>query len=279
VAHLHEALIDDPYAPLLSRCTLQFIRRRLKRANAVIVPDLHRGRSLRRHANLARTPFVVMNCPRRLQRIPRSRLHDRLAEYGVRPGKIVHYQGNIAPRKYLENVIRSMKAWPSDAVFVMAGGGSSEFIDVLKKVAAETGVLSRIVFLGRLSYADVMASAAGADVGLTLLNTDYPNWRWAAGASNKRFEYIALGIPQVTNHGPGVERLFTRKGVATAVDPSEPAAIAASVNEYLRNREWSASIGDVARRLHLAEFNYEHQFQPFVSWIRDQVRARDESRR
>ncbi|HEY1769792.1 MAG TPA: glycosyltransferase [Chthoniobacterales bacterium] len=212
-----------------------------------------------------------MNCPRRLLTIPSSKLQNWLADQSIAYSRVVHYQGNVAPRKNLENIIRSMRHWPTDAIFVLVGRGSDTFISSLKKLATELAVETRLVFTGRVNYTDLFAGTAGASVGVTLLESRYPNWRWAAGASNKRFEYLALGIPQVTNPGPGIKELFTNEGVALSVDPSKPDDIGTAINKYLSNSELSSQASIRARRLHLSEYNYERQFEPVMGWIDAQI--------
>ena len=108
----------------------------------------------------------------------------------------------------------------------------------------------------------------GAAVGLTFLELTTDNCRFSAGASNKRFEYAALGIAQVTNAGAGMEEIFGRPGLATLLDRLDPQSMGDAIGALLSNPNRRAEMGERARRAHLSVNNYEAQFAPVVSQTR-----------
>ena len=267
IVHLHEMLIDDPNADFISRRIVGSLQKRLHRAELVVVPDLHRAKHVKEVAGLKSMPLVVMNCPLRMEALPESRLLPFLARKGFTSNRIVHYQGSIGNGHGLENIILSMIHWPEDALFVIVGRANPDYLEKLKKIAQEVGVLERVVFVGRVPYNEVLSYAMGATIGVTLLKADYPNWKWSAGASNKRFEYLALGIPQVTNDAPGIKELFEDTGVAVRADYNDSDDIGRKICLYLNNDRLCRNVGDKARALHLNKYNYEHQFRPVLEWI------------
>ncbi|MGI8839009.1 MAG: glycosyltransferase family 4 protein [Pyrinomonadaceae bacterium] len=268
VIHLHEITKDSSNAPLGYRLKLQYMLRSLSRADLVILPDKHRADLLQSRVRLRREPLVVMNCPRRLPTVPNSLLLPLLRERGITTSRIVHYQGALGPHHGLETVIKSMRLWPSDSVFVVVGAGSAEYLKKLGALTTSEGVQDRIIFTGRVPYDQVFQYAAGASVGLTLLDTSFPNWELSAGASNKRFEYAALGIPQVTNDGPGIQELFGKPGIATIADHRDVPDVGKKIARYLENMRWGKEVGQNARALHLQSYNYEQQFKKVLEIIR-----------
>jgi glycosyltransferase involved in cell wall biosynthesis len=129
-------------------------------------------------------------------------------------------------------------------------------------------VVSRVLFVGRVPYSEVFSFAVGASVGVTLLEPVNSNLRFCAGASNKRFEYAALGIPQVTNTGFGMRDLFESPGIATLVDVEEIEMIGQTIARLLLNSSLAKTMGEHARSLHLSHYNYEYQYRPVLDCVR-----------
>jgi glycosyltransferase involved in cell wall biosynthesis len=272
VVHLHE-LFDTANAGGITRRAMRYLEDNLRRADLVVVPDAHRATMVAESFALPVAPMVVMNFPPLLQTLPTSRLIPALRDRGVMARKIVHYQGSVGPDHCLEAIVASMKFWPADAVFVVIGGGSEEYRKRLSALAASAGVAKRLIILGRVPYSEVLSFAVGASIGLTLLEPTIDNQRFCAGASNKRFEYAALGIPQVTNSGTGMAELFGEPGLAVLVESLDPASIGRAVADLLGDPQRAIEMGERARAAHLRANNYESQFAPvrevIESWLRD----------
>jgi glycosyltransferase involved in cell wall biosynthesis len=275
VVHLHEIPDVTLYGKsVISRVSIRFMLRELKKADLVVVADEDRARYTAEKAHLQRVPTVVMNCPPVLNDIPRSKLLPWLHERGLGDRRIVHFQGAIGEERGLKAVIASMRYWPVDAIFVIVGEGSPALKEELLHLAAKENVSERVLFVGRVPYADVLAFAVGAGVGITLMEPINSNWEFAAGASNKRFEYASLGIPQVTNTGPGMQRLFEATGIAVLVDARDPEMIGRAIDQLFGDRAFAMSLGKRARALHLSRYNYEAQFAPVLERVADWLSSR-----
>jgi glycosyltransferase involved in cell wall biosynthesis len=266
VVHLHE-LPDLSNAGRITRRSIRYLVENLQRADLVVVPDRERARILVDAYSLVREPMVVMNCPMTVREIPDSRLLPLLKKHGVAHARVVHYQGSVGPDHYLDQVILSMKCWPSDAVFVIVGGGPDDFKASLRSLAESTGVQNRLILLERVPYDDVLSYAVGATLGVTLLEPTIDNQRFCAGASNKRFEYAALGVPQIANADPGMFEIFGRPGLAELLTVVNSETIGEVVARLLADASATASMGERARQAHLRENNYEAQFAPVMQQI------------
>ena len=272
VVHLHELGTPALWASSrMSTAALRYLTHRLRRADLVIVPDTHRATLTAEQFRLPEPPVTVMNCPPRLDRLPDSRLVPYVHAHNLPASRIVQYQGVIGEDHGLDTVIRSMSHWPDDAVLALVGSGPQDAVDRLRRLAAAHGVDERVLWIGRVPYDQVFSYGVGAAVGLSILVPTNHNWKYASGASNKRFEYAALGIPQVTNVGPGIDDLFTRTGIAAAVPHDDPRAIGDAVTRYLTDSARVSNAGVRARRLHLTTYNYEEQFAPVVDRIEQWV--------
>lgn len=274
IVHLHEIPDKSLYSrSMVSRIAVRYMLRNLGGADLVVIPDANRASFAVGVAGLRNPPIVVLNCPRLQQELPESKLIPWLLDRGIATNRIVHFQGSLGHDRALAQVIESMIYWPLDAIFVMVGDGPSRIQQELRELAERQNMSSRVWFVGRVPYSEVFSFAVGAIVGVTLLESTNSNLRLSAGASNKRFEYAALGIPQVTSSGPGVQELFGLPKIATIVDCNNPEAIGKSIAYLLLNPPVAAEMSVRARRSHLTLYNYEAQFAPVVQRIEEWLSA------
>ena len=264
VVHLHESL-DLSSVGRSTGLSVRYLQKRLARADLVIIPDAHRAQMVTSACRLVKEPLVVMNCPLLIPQLPESRLLPALQERGITTQNIAHYQGAIGPDHYLDTIISSMTRWPSDAVFVIVGSAREEYRSTLQMHAASLGVAERVVWMGRVPYRDLLSYTIGAAVGLSFFEPTNDNFRYSAGASNKRFEYVALGIAQATNSSAGVDEIFGRPGLAVLLDRVDPQSIGDAIGLLLSDAHRRKEMGQRARRAHLSVNNYEVQFAPVVS--------------
>lgn len=270
IVHLHEMPLPEYVARSpVGRFALHAMLKHLRRADLVVLPDRHRAEYVQRVAGLAGLPLVVMNCPRRLKHLPASQLLPFLRERGITSSNIVHYQGAVGPHHGLRNVIRSMRFWPHDAVFVIVGAAAPGYQRDLIAFAEAEGRRDRLIFIGRVPYDRLISFAVGAKVGVTLLDGRFAQWQYSAGASNKRFEYAALGIPQILNDLPGVRELFVDTRAAQFAEYADPESIGKAIRSYLDDAPLRKAASECGRNLHLSCYNYEAQFAPVVEWIRN----------
>ena len=266
IVHLHE-LPDLSNAGRITRRSIRYLLEHLRRADLVVVPDTERARIVADAYSLDRMPLVVMNCPMTVTRIPESRLLPLLRDRGLADARIVHHQGSVGPDHYLDQVVLSMRHWPADAVFVIVGSGPNEFRARLISLAESIEVQRRLLFVERVPYDQVLSYAVGATLGITLLEPTIDNQRYCAGASNKRFEYAALGIAQLANDDPGMEQIFGATGIGALLSKIDADTIGEAVARLLCAPAMTAAMGEKARLAHLRANNYETQFAPVLRII------------
>ncbi len=270
VWHFHELCFQArKEAGFLGRQAIDFARRHANRVDLVMCPDQGRGEILAETAGLARDPMVVMNCPRRTEDVPRDGLGPRLAELGMADLQTVYFHGWIGPNRGLEAVIHSMRWWPGDSIFAIVGPVVDGYRTSLLSFASGAGVRKRVVFLGSVPYSQVLSLAAGATVGCSLVTGQHdPNWIYSAGAINKRFEYMAVGLAQITSNDVGVSEIIDKNRCGVSVDPSSPKAIGQAVRQILADAPMRQMFSRSARAAHLRLYNYETQFADAGRWIR-----------
>ena len=252
----------------LSRRGVDFACQQAERADMLTCPDEGRANVFFHEAGLRMRPRVIMNCPRKMLRCPDPRLGAKLIEYGLGGRPAVYFHGWIGPSRCLEAVIQSMRWWPTEAVFVAVGPVAENYRRSLSALAGEVGVRDRVLFLGSVPHAEVSHLAAGAKVGCSLVvDQQDPNWTYSAGALNKRFEYMAVGLAQVASDGPGMSEIIERTGCGVLVNPQAPADIGRAIAKVLQDDALRIKMGENGRAAHLSTLNYEHQFAPVLECV------------
>lgn len=269
--HYHELFLpDDARGGVFSQRAVHFAARHCDRPDLVVFPDSHRARVYREQVNLEFNEMIVMNCPRRIDSLPENRLSPRLQELGISPEtKTVFFQGWIGPSRCFEAILESMSHWPDNTVFVLVGPVSDQYRNKLEQIASVNGMKHRVLFLGVVPYQELLAWTVGADIGLAIVSDEFEqdlSWRYSAGAVNKRFEYMAVGLPQVANTGPGMQEIIEDPGTGRLVRAHSSSEIGQAIHALLTEDSLSL-MSDRARQAHTRMFCYEKQCQRLVEQV------------
>ena len=275
IYHFHELTGPEPQESFGPRRARLKAAQRSRRADLVVFSDAHRARIFQERVGLSALPKVVMNCPRRMEKLPSSPLRQHLAlntqhsTLNLQPStQLVCYLGSIGADQGLVEAAVSMKHWPTDALLVLIGPASDTMkASILESASATPGAAQRVIFLGAFPHHEALALVVGADLGISLIQPNNESWLYSAGAINKRFEYMALGLPQVTTSGPGVSEIVEANQVGFCVEPRNPVAIGSAIRQLLDDAELRGRFSVSARKQHLERFNYEIQFAEVASWI------------
>jgi O-antigen/teichoic acid export membrane protein len=86
-------------------------------------------------------------------------------------------------------------------------------------------------------------------------------------ASNKAFDYLACGLPMLTNRTAEWEDFFGAEGVSIGCNPSDPDDIALAVRSLRDAPEQRRKMAQTGRRLIETKWNYEAQFAKVVDFL------------
>jgi len=156
---------------------------------------------------------------------------------------LVSYLGVIGSQEGLDLAIEAFallrRSWGESIVFVVAGGGTE--LPALKKLTAQLGMSDQVVFLGRVSDADLKSLLASSDCSI---NPD----RWSElnnlSTMNKVIEYMAAGSPIV--------QFDLKEGKASAGDaslyarPDDVEDLAQKIKRVLEDPQLRASMRNFA---------------------------------
>lgn len=277
IFHFHEYLCDyDGGESLFHRMQNKFVVFASTFVDLIVFPDSHRASMYYREYRLLRYPEVVRNCPVKIDSLPPGILKVLLEKKGISAKWIVIFQGAISTNYYADHIVASMAFWPDGAVMVFIGSVTSVVRDQLEQTAKELGVFHRLIFLGKIPYAELFSYTVDADVAFTMIKPVIITFRHMAGASNKRYEAMACGVPQISNLGPGMVELIEDHGIGVCIDPEKPENIGMAITELLMNPERRQLMGKRARELYLNRFNYDLEFSPVLNKIQKWCREPNE---
>lgn len=226
----HELATSVPYR---ERAWAWFVgaieRLAVPRTRAVITVSDGIADRLQQLYDIRARPVVVRNVSAlRLSGTPGPELRDRL---GLGPrAEIILHQGAAAPMRGCEALVRAVATLDAHLVF-LGDDDVRGFNGDLATLAASLGAGDRVHFLASEPLETLLELTAGADVGVAMLEDTCVNHQLAL--PNKLFEYIAAGVPVVVSDLPEMRRLVRERAIGWTVDPSDPAALAATLRVAL----------------------------------------------
>lgn len=240
-----------------------------KMCDLIVMPDSHRSSAYYVEHCTHNLPLVVRNCPMRLDKdLQSGRLKKLLKQRGILYKWIVIYQGSVSSDAYSDEIIASMSFWPDETVMIFIGPITTEERKKIENNALNIGILNRVILLDPVPYEDLFSYTVDADIALTMYKPLSFNCIHTAGASNKRYDAMTCGVPQISNIGPGMKELIEDNGVGICIDPNDCVNLGTAIAELLVDSERRRLMSVSARKLHLNRFNYQLEYAPALSLIK-----------
>lgn len=262
VAHFHEMLPND------GLWIERRLRRTIGRVDLVVVADQERARLTKHKLGLETLPLVVENYP---LISPASPPFDKRTHRG---SFTVVYSGSLGLNQKLDTIIRSVPYWPEGVKLTLIGRDDTPIARALHGLVLELGVADRVQFTGWMDLPAAEDRMSQADLGIALLDDATQQLRTALGASNKRYQYMKAGLPQIGDFNPGVPELIEGNGIGTCLRAPDPRQIAELVRVYAADPERCASEGARAFDLHMTVYNYQAVFRHFLTIWQDAAKPR-----
>lgn len=117
---------------------------------------------------------------------------------------------------------------------------------------------TRVDYQGRLDWATAWRLVSTTRMGLVTLQ---PTAAYLDSFPTKLFEYMAMGIPVVASDFPIWRPIVSETGCGLLVDPTDPRAIAAAIQEIAADPDRAREMGERGRRAVRDRFNWATQSQ------------------
>ncbi len=148
-------------------------------------------------------------------------------EQYVNKQNFILYQGALNKGRGLENLMLAMEN--IDTQLYIAGEG--DLSKELRSFAAQLPHAKKIRFLGYVRPAELKQYTFQAKLGVNFIENMGLSYYFSL--SNKFFDYIHAGLPQVTMNFPEYKKLNDQYKVALLIDDLEPVTISTSINKLL----------------------------------------------
>jgi len=149
----------------------------------------------------------------------------------IRSEDVILYQGAVNKGRGLEKLALAMKN--INAKLWVCGNGN--FMDEMRSVVKANDLSGKVSFLGMLPPAELKKKTAQAYIAVNPFERTGLNQYLSL--SNKFFDYIHAGIPQVTMNYPEYKKINVQFRVAELIDDLDPETIANAINRILTNNE------------------------------------------
>jgi glycosyltransferase involved in cell wall biosynthesis len=125
--------------------------------------------------------------------------------------------------------------------------------------------LDNVVFHEPVDKARLAGLLAAADVGLQVL-ANVPAFYYGT-SPNKFFDYLAAGLPVLTNYPGWVADMVRGNEIGFAVAPDNPGNFAGALESAAGNRSELIVMGERARSLAITRFDSRKLADEFVDWL------------
>lgn len=147
--------------------------------------------------------------------------------------KIIVLQGSgINVDRGGEEAVKAME-YINNALLLIIGSG--DVINELKQLSEQEKIKGKVIFKGKLPYAEMLEYTAVADIGISFDKDTNINYRFSL--PNKIFDYIQCGIPVLASRLPEIEKIINEYHVGDFIENHEPKHIAEKLNEIFVSAE------------------------------------------
>lgn len=200
---------------------------------------------------VAATPAIAESFPakRTISLLNYPLLDEFVPAEADRRGDAVVYIGSITRPRGLHEMVEAIgRVQHPHARLVLIGNFENT---ELQREAVTLPGWKRVEFLGRLGRAELGKQLALSRLGLVIL---HPERNYVVSYPTKLFEYMAAGLAVIASDFPFFRELLEPIGCAVFVDPHDPAALAAAIDDLLADVERTEEMGRrgaaaVAKRL------------------------------
>lgn len=134
--------------------------------------------------------------------------------------------------------------------------GSGDVIPQLKNLVKENKLTSKVKFVDRLPYREMMNYTFHADIGLSLDKNTNPNYQFSL--PNKVFDYIHTTTPIVCSNLIEIKRIIEKYDVGRIIPSHSPKAIAETISSIISNEDLLHQLKENCKKA--AEFeNWENE--------------------
>ncbi len=181
-------------------------------------------------------------------RISSDRRRELRSSYGFSDEDTVLVTASrLSLKNGVDDLIRSLLKLPNNYKVLIAGDGEDR--QKLEVLADQKGLMSRVVFLGSKSHAELPAILQSADIFIRASLSE--------GLGNSFLEAMAAGLPIIGTPVGGIPDFLTDGETGVFCQPRDPDSIAAAVLRIQNDPELHAKLAADGERLVREKYGWE----------------------
>jgi len=239
----------------------RFERRLARQAHYVISNEVNRARFMKSHYGLPHMPVVIRTALPEWWPIPKRSDEfraDILRQSGVADPKkavMIVSGGPYRDDRMSSQLVEAFARLPDHFVLVFNGPAMApgrECRAACVKKMEELGISTRIVFLGGLTFEELLSLYGIGEIGVLL----YPNEGIGHfyQCPGRLSEYLRSGLSLITSNFPGLELLTLKYKLGAVCDPEAPESIASALVEVAETaKKRRSGILEVAEQVFVYE--------------------------
>jgi glycosyltransferase involved in cell wall biosynthesis len=232
----------------------------LKFADLVIFPN-----SARAEATRQEIPFppeklkIVWNVPRLEEICATKELKKKSFAFGL------YFHGSIGPDKLPHTIIPTIVKFGGDLSLTLVGYETASGVGYVKELQNQligTAAEGCIIHSGPMSRDALLAQDQLPQIGLALMPKSDANINSThmAGASNKVFDYMSMGIIPIVSDSADWNDAFVASGFALAADPECVDSLYRVIDLLRGNPKLIEAMRKRAHAKIMSDWNYDHIF-------------------
>lgn len=236
----------------------------LRRVSHTVAMSLDRARIFQRQTQTPESRISVLPIlPRTKELGERSPSNFFRAKFSLKPDqKIVVYSGGIGDWAMLEEIVRTVPAWPEAYVLVIHTWQQYAFESPYGKRLLDAARGLPVFFSAEsLSRSQLISALSAADIGIAYYRELDDNFTNIVFSSNKICEYLIAGLPVLCSPLPSLKKEIDSHNLGRAVPISQ---IPAAIRELGAHKDSLAA--SIAKSL-TEELNFDKYFEKFYRKI------------
>jgi glycosyltransferase involved in cell wall biosynthesis len=174
---------------------------------------------------------------------------------------LLFFGGAVNEARGFEFLIPALKALPYN--LLIAGDGN--FMPQLKKLIHEHNVIDKVVLKGWVSPSELKQLAQQGTLGISLVERDGLNQFFSL--TNKFFDYLHAGLPQVCMNFPEYKNINDQYKVAVLIDDLNADLLAATIKELMENDSLLKELSDNCLKAR-EELNWQQEQQKLIAFYK-----------
>lgn len=205
--------------------------------------------------------LVLKNGPS-ISMLPTTRA-DKFDELRETDIPLILYQGNLNRGRGLENLIRAFGYLRGKMKLIILGNGmiKSKLLEIQKN-----NNIDNVYFHKAVPQKELLEYTSSADAGIMIINPI--NISKKLTLPNKAFEYMAAGIPIISNKLPEVKNLIQENNCGYVINDKDPETIASELLALDLSNNITEQLGDNGKNAIMEKYNWETEVQKLLKLLK-----------